>query len=220
MTWRPWSLAVLGLLAQGDPGRLRGRLPPAAVAAVDSLIQVARAESLPEEPLVQKALEGQAKGATPGRIAQAVAQSLDRLRYAREVLFRSGAAAPSALEIAGVSLALDRGLPEPVVHRLVAAQPQGPHGPALHAVADLISHRFDADSAADLIVQAVRAGVSGVRLLDVAAAAIHEVQAGYTRAQAVALIRGRLPNVPEPPPAPRGVVTRARRPSASGEARH
>lgn len=205
-------VGAAGLAAQGD--RLRGRLPPAAFAAVDSLLRVAREDSLPEEPLIQKALEGQTKGASPGRIAQAVSESLRRLRYARELLLRSGADAPTPVALAGVSLALDRGLPEPVVHRLVAAQPKGPHEPALHAEADLMSHRFNPDSAADLIVQAVRAGLSGERLLDVAGAAIQEVQAGYTRPQAVALVRGRLPNIPEPPPAPRGVVTRAHRPAA------
>lgn len=196
----------------GGSSRLQGRLPPAAVAAVDSIVARARSEGLPEEPLIQKALEGQAKGASADRIAAAVAESLRRLRDARELLLRAGASAPSPIELAGVSLALDRGLPEPVVHRLVAAQPGGPHGPALHAVADLMSHGFDSDSAAELIVQAVRAGLAGVRLLDVAGAAIQETQAGYSRPRALAVVRGRLPNIPEPAPAPRGLVTRARRP--------
>lgn len=190
------------------------RLPPAVVMAVDSIVVRARSEGLPEEPLIQKALEGQAKGASPDRIAQAVAESLRRLRDARELLLRAGAAAPSAIEVAGVSLALDRGLPEPVVHRLMSAQPGGPHGPALHAVADLMSHGFDPDSAAGLIVQAVRTGLAGLRLLDVASAAIQEVQAGYSRSRALALVRGRLPEIPGPPPVPRAVVTGARRPPA------
>ena len=38
--------------------RLPGRVPAAALPAIDSLIAAAAAESLPTEPLVQKALEG------------------------------------------------------------------------------------------------------------------------------------------------------------------
>lgn len=210
----PLGLGPKDAAAQGDgvPSRVAARLPPAALAAVDSLVRQARREDLPEEPLWQKALEGQAKGASPDRIAATVTESLRRLRAAREMLQRAGAASPSPAELAGVSLALDRGIPEPVVHRLVAVHPAGPHGPALHAVADLLAHGFEPDSSADLMVQAVRSGLSGVRLLDVAGAAIQEWQAGAGRGRALALVRARLPDIPEPPPAHRRVVSRARHP--------
>src|SRR6266513_2334683 len=71
---------------------------------------------------------------------------------------------------------LARGLPGPVVERLITVAPDEPPGPALHAAADLVAHRFDPDSAADLLVEAHNKGLRGVRLLDVAVAADHELQ--------------------------------------------
>jgi len=49
----------------------------------------------------------------------------------------------------------------------------------------------------------------GVRLLDVAAAASHELQRGCAPAEALVRVREMLPNVPEvPPPRPRAVTRR------------
>jgi len=62
------AVAGAGLLAAqsgGSASRLTGRVPAAALPAIDSIIATAVAESLPSEPLVQKALEGGAKGIPP-----------------------------------------------------------------------------------------------------------------------------------------------------------
>src|SRR2546426_3660286 len=69
---------ALPLAAQSVRGRLEGRIPSAAIPAVDSLIQLAAQEGLPTEPLVQKALEGGAKQVAASRIVAAVQLSLDR----------------------------------------------------------------------------------------------------------------------------------------------
>ena len=113
-----------------------------------------------------------------------------------------------------VSAALVRGLPTPLVQRLVAVLPGEPTGPALHAVADMVGHGFAQDSAVDLVVAAVRQGLRGLRLLDVATAAVHELQRGRSHAAALAAVRLRLPDVPTPPTPPPAAVTRARRPTA------
>jgi hypothetical protein len=104
-----------------------------------------------------------------------------------------------------------------MVGRLTAALPGEPTGPALHAVADLVGHRFAEDSSVDLIVAAAQAGLRGLRFLDVAAAAVQDLQRGRTHAAALADVRGRLPDVPPPPrPAP-AAVSRARRVQAGTE---
>ena len=62
--WVVLALAAspaLPLAGQSVRGRLEGRIPSAAIPAVDSLIQFALQEGLPTEPLIQKALEGGAK---------------------------------------------------------------------------------------------------------------------------------------------------------------
>jgi hypothetical protein len=199
------------LAAQGVRARLEGRVPVAAVPAIDSLVAQAVAESLPGEPLVQKALEGGAKGVPPDRLVAGVRRGLVQLRDARAILTRATPTRAAADgDVAAVAAGLARGLPAPLVERMLAALPGEAPGPVLHAAADLVAHRFPADSAADLLVTAERQGLRGVRLLDVAAAASHELQrgGGRTPAEALAQVRAMLPNVPEAPrPHPR-IVTR------------
>jgi hypothetical protein len=104
-----------------------------------------------------------------------------------------------------------------MVERVVAALPNEPRSSAFHAVADLVAHRFNADSAADLIVAAVGEGVHGLRLLDVSGAAIQELQRGHSHAEALARVRDKLPNVPATPPPARSAVESARRPTAPAQ---
>ena len=60
------------LAAQSVRGRLEGRVPPASIPVLDSLVQVAAHEHLPTEPLLQKAIEGGAKQVSGERIVKAV----------------------------------------------------------------------------------------------------------------------------------------------------
>jgi hypothetical protein len=212
----PVALLAGPLAAQSVQDRLVGRIPVAAVPVVDSLVQVARQETLPTEPLVQKALEGGAKQVPAPRIVAAVQVSLTQLRDARDLLVRAGdRAPPQPAEVTTVAWALRRRLPTPVVERVVAALPQPPRASALHAVADLVAHRFDPDSATGLIIDAIHLGLQRERLLDVSTAAVHELQRGHTRDEAVAIVRQELPNVPPAPKPSRGTVARARRPAVA-----
>jgi len=204
-------LVASPLSAQGPHARLEGRVPATALAGIDSLIAQAVAESLPTEPLVQKALEGGAKGIPANRLVNGVRHGLVQLRDARAVVTH---AAPERAgydgDVAAVAAALARGLDPRLVERLLAAAPADPPGPALHAAADLVARGFPADSAAGLLEAAQQQGLRGARLLDVAVAASHELQrgGGQTPAEALARVRAMLPNVPvAPPPHPR-VVTR------------
>lgn len=204
----------LPLAAQSVRPRLEGRVPASVIPAIDSLVQSAAQEGLPTEPLVQKAIEGGAKQVAAPRIVAAVQVSLSQLRGARDLLVRAGDPPPVPPgEVITVAWALRRGLPGTVVERVAGALPHPPRAPALHAVADLVAHRFDADSAADLIIEAVRDGVPQERLLDVSTAALHEVQRGRSRAEAIEVVRQRLPDVPAPAKPTRSTVAGARRPA-------
>src|SRR5881628_71512 len=199
--------------AQSVRGRLEGRVPVAVIAGVDSLVRQAAREQLPTEPLVQKALEGGAKEVPAARIVAAVETALAQLRSSRALLVGAGDAPPAtAGEVIAVSAALRRGVPALVIERVVAALPAEPRGSALHAVADLVEHRFAPDSAADLILAASHLGLRGERLLDVSTAAVHELQRGRTRAAALADVQARLPDIPAAPKAGHETVVRARRP--------
>lgn len=207
-----WSLALalaapLAAQSAAPPptSRLAGRVPAEALPAIDSLIAVAVAESLPSEPLVQKALEGSAKGVPAARLVFGVRRGLMQLREARALVTRAAPDQPPREgHVAAVAAALARGLSPSIVERLLAAAPDESPGPALHAAADLIAHRFNPDSATALLVEAHEKGLHSVRLLDVATAATHELQRGRTTAEALARVRAMLPNVPEAPVTHRG----------------
>jgi hypothetical protein len=211
-------LAAAPLTAQSVHARLEGRIPAAALPGVDSLIEQAAAENLPTEPLVQKALEGGAKGIPVPRLVNGVRHGLVQLRTARAIVSRTtpgGGGAPDG-DVAAVAAALARGLDPQLVERLLigAPTPGEPPGPVLHAAADLVAHGFPADSAADLLRTAQQQGLHGARLLDVAVAASHELQreGGRTPAEALARVRAMLPNVPVVPAAhPRAVTRRVGR---------
>lgn len=206
-----WLLAAASLSAQDARARLIGRVPAAALPALDSIVVLADEEGLPTEPLIQKALEGGAKGAPPGSIVSAVDASASQLRGALALLRRAGEAQPASTEVSAVAVALSRGISPDLVGNLTEALPGEPTGPALHAVADLVGHGFPEDSAVDLIVEAARHGLRGLRLLDVAAAAVLELQRGQSRGMALARVRDMLPDVPPPPrPAP-ATVSKAHR---------
>jgi uncharacterized protein (DUF2267 family) len=211
-------LIAAPLAGQGVRTRLAERVPAAALGAVDSIVVAAGREGLPTEPLIQKAFEGGAKGATADRIVAAVAASADQLRNARTLLRSAGEANPAdPAEMTAVAAALDRGVSPPLVAQLSEALPGEPTGPALHAVADLVGHGFDEDSAVNLVVLAAQDGLRGLRLLDVAGAAVAELQRGAGHATAIARVRSRLPDIPLPPkPAP-AEVSRARRVPSSSE---
>ena len=115
-------------------------------------------------------------------------------------------------EVTTVVWALRRGVPAAVVGRIVAALPRPPRAAAMHAVADLVAHRFDPDSGTALIIDAIHQGLREGRLLDVSTAAIQELQRGRTHAEALAVVRQELPNVPAAPRPTRAAVVRARRP--------
>jgi hypothetical protein len=193
------NLLLLLLLMQGTSQRLTGRVPAAALPAIDSLIGVAVAESLPSEPLIQKALEGGAKGIPANRLVNGVRRGLVQLREARALVTSTVPNQPVRDgHVAAVAAALARGLSPEVVRQLLAAAPEEAPGPALHAAADLMAHGFNQDSAAALLVEAQSSGLHGGRLLDVAAAAARELQRGGTQtpAEALARVRAMLPNVP------------------------
>ena len=68
-----------------DP-RLAARLPEPLALRITRLADSARTLGLPSEPLIQKALEGDSKGADGARIEAAVAALLGNLSRAREAL--------------------------------------------------------------------------------------------------------------------------------------
>ena len=93
------------LTAQSGSTRLAGRVPAAVLPAIDSIIGTALAESLPTEPLVQKALEGSAKNIPPDRLVSGVRRGLLQLRRRHQ----PGVRLPQIRrQFAGITLRIER----------------------------------------------------------------------------------------------------------------
>jgi hypothetical protein len=144
MTGRLLLLLVadaLPLLAQ-DP-RLTQRFAAPIASRLAVTIDSADHEGLPTEPLVLRALEGQAKGATPDEIVAALTRLHGALRTARVTL---GPAAPAS-ELTTAAAALQAGVPEIRLAELHQLRGGMPVTAPLGAYLDLIARGAQADRA-------------------------------------------------------------------------
>lgn len=133
-------VAAMPATAQQDDARLeriRSELPAAAVQQIETRLAQARADGLPVEPLLDKAVEGIAKHVPAPRIASAVDQLAGELGRARALL--GNGAAPAPTDVAAVADAMRRGVPEQAIRRVTErAGPGEPVALAVHTMGDLL----------------------------------------------------------------------------------
>ncbi|HEY3933786.1 MAG TPA: hypothetical protein VGL65_04145 [Gemmatimonadales bacterium] len=94
--------------AKAQDPRISARFPAAAAARLDVVIDSAGREGLPTDPLVLRALEGQAKNVPLDRIVDALGRLRDALHAARVTLGPSAA----ATELTTAAAALEAGVPD------------------------------------------------------------------------------------------------------------
>jgi hypothetical protein len=128
--------------ARAQEARLVGKLPDAARAQIQNILEAARSAGLPTEPLVDRALEGAVKRAPVDRIIAAVARLRDELGTAR-VAF--GEPAQPAELIAGAS-ALRAGAAPDDLMRLRTLRPAQSLTIAAGVLADLVAAGVPADT--------------------------------------------------------------------------
>jgi len=128
-------------LAQ-DP-RLQGRVPESVRGAIDQMVSAARADGLPTEPLVDRALEGASKGAEAQRILDAVQRLDGELRIARDAL----GVVSSPTEIAAGASALRAGARAEDLARLREIRGGQPLTVAAAVLADLVAVGVPTDTA-------------------------------------------------------------------------
>src|SRR3989475_1358845 len=118
------ALVALPLAAQAPDvaARLTGRVPPEVVSAVAGIAASAAGRGLPVEPLVQKAIEGGAKGKPADRVIAAVRALSDQLAAAADAL-RSGGGRVGAGGGEGGAYARGAGLGVKQVQQLARAGP-------------------------------------------------------------------------------------------------
>ncbi len=148
-----------GLGAQDVGARLDRRVSPEVQRAVRGIAADAAARGLPVDPLVQKAIEGAAKGVPGDRVIAAVRALAGRLAEAMEAVRAGGLAAPSGAVVEGGADALNAGISGPQVSDLVRVS-QPPHDPALtlRVAATLSALGVPAKQALELVETMITAG--------------------------------------------------------------
>ena len=204
------ALAVGPLAAQTSVrARLEGRVPPAVVAVVDSIVAVAGARGLPAEPVIQKALEGGAKGVAAERIIVAVQLVGTRLAAAGAAIDRAGVGRTTAAVEAG-AFALTAGLSGEDVSALVRGALDDPTQ-ELRVAATLAALGVPATETVALVTSTVAAGGDVATLPQAVQAAMAR---GATPSQAARLAQGggAGPGKPHGPPPDRPSRPRPNRP--------
>lgn len=129
-------------LAAQDP-RLAARFSRESAARITSVIDRAVAEGLPAEPLVLRALEGSAKGASEDRILLVLGRLHSSLHLARETL---GPGVASA-DLTVAAAALQAGVPEARVAALQQWRNGKPLTAPLGAYLDLVARGVPGEQA-------------------------------------------------------------------------
>jgi hypothetical protein len=132
----------------GQEPRLSGRVPEAVRARVDATLDAARARGLPVEPLVDRALEGAAKGAPPAAIVAAVTRLMDEL----VVVSRAFGETASTAELTAGASALRAGAGADDLARLRRLRPGRPLTVAAAVMADLVAAGVAADTAVGAVL--------------------------------------------------------------------
>ena len=167
-----------GLVAQDVAARLEGRVPPNVARAVQGIAQDAQARGLPVEPLIQKAIEGGAKGVPAERVIAAVQLLSARLDQARSALRDGGIQQPTPDALESGAYGLSAGLNASQVRDLARVS-RPPYDPALtlRVAATLAALGVPPQRGLQLMAHMIKAGRGPSDLLDLPS----EVQVGMAR---------------------------------------
>jgi hypothetical protein len=194
------------LPAQDVAARLDDRVSAEVRLAVRDIAAAAAARGLPTEPLVQKAIEGGAKGVPAERVIAAVRALAARLDEAAGALRAGGLGTPEPDVLEGGAYALNAGLSAQQVSDLARVS-RPPYDPALslRVAATLAALGVPPKQTLALMEGMIAAGRPSSDLLDLPSAVQAGVARGATPAQAasglangVAQAPGRAPSFVPP----------------------
>jgi hypothetical protein len=154
------ALMLVAPQAVAQDARLSERLDKPTLIAVSAIVDSARVAKLPTAPLVDKALEGAAKGSDGQKIVVAVRQLSKQMGSAKRVLGSN--ATPDEIKAAATALAA--GVSERDLARLRSASGKRPLTMPLAVLTDLIVREVPVGTATGLVVQLARSGVKDQEL--------------------------------------------------------
>ena len=207
-------VAAAGAQEPTKQERVRAAFSGEAARELERLLADARDRGLPTEPLLDKALEGSAKGVPAERVLAVLAQLSTGLGRARAILAEDGSP-PVPADVVAVADGLRRGVPERAVSRLrTEAGPDEPIALAVHTLADLLDRGVPVDAALDVLTAWRSHGAQPTDLAELPAAVERLVRQGSLPSQAAeavaAAVRagrgpaGALPHQAGPPGRGRG----------------
>ncbi|MEO7083732.1 MAG: hypothetical protein ABI442_14785 [Gemmatimonadaceae bacterium] len=152
----PLVLILFSQAAAAQDPRLAARLDKPTLGSVRAIVDSARVAGLPTAPLVDKALEGSAKGSDGGNITSAVHQLYLRMGSAKRAIGPTA----TADEIKSASDALDAGVSARDLARLRSASGKRPLTMPLAVLSDLIGRKVPVATATDLVIQLAKSGLN------------------------------------------------------------
>ncbi len=197
--WATTALVLLSASAAAaqqerveEMARIRAGLPPEAAEQIQQVMNRARNEGLPTDPLLDKAVEGLAKGVSAPMIVGAVDRLAAQLGEARSLLqagpdARTGVRGPT--EVAAVADALRRGVPQQAIRHMAERSRRGePLALAVHTLGDLIDEGVPVDEAVAVLDAWRGRGARADELRDIPAAVERMIRQGSLPAQAAAAV--------------------------------
>ena len=204
MTLLTLPLALLAM-QQGIAGRLAGRVSPEVATLVVELGTAASARGLPVDPLIQKAIEGGAKGVPSERVAAAVRLVAMQLDTAAEAL-RQGGLASDTVVIAAGQFDLTAGIgAHDITNLVLRGGGQAEVTARLRIAGTLAAMGVPPAEVVSLVIATVRSGRSIADLLALPSLVQAEMARGVTPAQAASgLARAAAAQARHGPPPGRG----------------
>lgn len=167
---------------------------------IHSIVQDAEQQGVPPGPLLNKALEGAAKGVEASRVLAVLSSLSDRLERAASLVGPSAGRAPDVLVAA--SDAMRRGVPDEQIQEIAGLE-HDQTAIGLIVATDLVESGVSPSEAVVTLKDAMDAGVTGDQLLGVPPAVRRLIEQGKLPAQAVsqvldAMARGNGPPLEVP----------------------
>ena len=176
------AICGTGVSAQDVTARLAGRVPLDVAALVQQLATSAAARGLPVDPLIQKAIEGSAKGVPTDRVATALRSLVAQLDVAAAALREAGLAQPDTDAIAAGAFAVNAGLSSRHVTALaVASGPSNSVAATLRVASTLAAMGVPPAQTVELVTQVIEAGGSTTDVLALPTAVMAGVSQGQGR---------------------------------------
>jgi hypothetical protein len=142
-------------------------LPPALVEEVSTVAADATAQGLPPDLMVDKAVEGWAKGVPQARIMAVVQQQARLLQQAHESLRAQGFEAPAGPIVTASAEAMGRGISAQQVGAVIEAAPTPEAaGPGLRVAAALSAQGLGNEQAVQAVTRAMRRGETPEEILN------------------------------------------------------